>query len=309
MTDAKHSPAANAEFAKLVAITDPSVGWSSARGGLAWQPVLLKSVLHVGALAAFIPSTFSWGAAAMLPLLWWISGGLGVCLGYHRLLSHRSFKTSRLLERTLATFGALCLQGGPLHWVGFHRMHHAEADGEHDPHSPKHGLAWSHVLWYLHRRVGGRNPLTFTRDLTQDPYLCWLDRWWLVPQIVLTGILFGVGFWATGTGMGALGYVIWGISVRTVFGWHATWFVNSAAHTWGYRNFRTDDESRNNWWVALLTFGEGWHNNHHAQQRSAAHGMRWWEIDPTWWTIRALERVGLVHSVVRPKLDRLDPHR
>ncbi|MGA0174409.1 MAG: acyl-CoA desaturase, partial [Phycisphaerales bacterium] len=208
-----------------------------------------------------------------------------------------------------ATLGALCWQGGPLHWVGTHRLHHAESDSELDPHSPQHGFTWSHILWCFHQRPDGRDPFEVTKDLARDPYLVWLDRWFLLPQVGLAAVLYGIGYWATGTGMGALGYVIWGVCVRTIFCYHATWFVNSAAHTWGYRNFRTTDGSRNTWWVALLSFGEGWHNNHHAQQRSAAHGMRWWEVDPTWWTIRALERMGLVHSVVRPKLDKLDPHR
>ena len=283
--------------------------WTFVRGGVQWPTAFGILLLHLGALAAFIPSTFSWGAAATLPLLWWITGGLGICLGYHRLLTHRSFKTSKFLEHVFATLGALCWQGGPLHWVGTHRLHHAESDGDLDPHSPQHGFTWSHILWCFHRRPDGRDPFAVTKDLARDPYLVWLDRWFLLPQVALAAVLYGIGFWATGTGMGALGYVIWGVCVRTIFCFHATWFVNSAAHTWGYRNFRTTDGSRNTWWVAMLSFGEGWHNNHHAQQRSAAHGMRWWELDPTWWTIRVLERLGLVHSVVRPKLDRLDLHR
>ena len=309
MTDSNRSPSAAADFARLVADPDPLAGLTVVGGRVSWRAVMTILVIHVGALAALIPSTFSWGAVALVPLLWWITGGLGICLGYHRLLTHRSFRTSKFVEWTLATLGVLSMQSGPLHWVGIHRLHHAESDGEHDPHSPRHGFMWSHLTWGTRRRSDGRRIRAVTLDLARDPYLCWLDRSARVPQLAFAALLFGIGFGVTGTGMGALGYVIWGVCVRTVFVWHMQGFVNSAGHTWGYRNFRTDDESRNNWWVALLTFGEGWHNNHHAQQRSAAHGMRWWEVDPTWWTILLLERLGLVHSVVRPKLDRLDPHR
>lgn len=279
------------------------------RGGVQWPTMLGIVLLHLGALTALLPGTFSWGAAATLPILWWVTGGLGICLGYHRLLTHRSFKTSLLFERILATLGALCWQGGPLHWVGTHRLHHAESDSELDPHSPQHGFTWAHILWCFHRRPEGRDPHDVVKDLDRDPYMRWLDRWFLLPQVGLGILLFGLGHLVTGTAAGAWGYVIWGVCIRTIFCYHATWFVNSAAHTWGYRNFRTNDGSRNTWWVALLSFGEGWHNNHHAQQRSAAHGMRWWELDPTWWAVLVLERLRLVHGVVRPKLDRLDPHR
>jgi len=278
-------------------------------GGVQWPTMLGIVAMHLGALAAFIPGTFSWGAVISVPILWWICGGLGICLGYHRLLTHRSFRCSRTMERGLALLGSLSWQGGPLHWVGTHRLHHAEADGELDPHSPQHGFTWSHILWCFYRRPEGRDPRSVVKDLERDPFMRWLDRWFWLPQVALAVVLWGIGWWMTGTQLGALGYVIWGICFRTAFVYHATWFVNSAAHTWGYRNFRTDDGSRNTWWVALFSFGEGWHNNHHAQQRSAAHGMRWWEIDPTWWTVRVLEKLRLVSHVVRPKLDRLDPHR
>jgi stearoyl-CoA desaturase (delta-9 desaturase) len=141
--------------------------------------------------------------------------------------------------------------------------------------------------------------------MQRDKIMMAIDRFFILPQLALAAALFGLGWWTLGSWTGGAGWVIWAVAVRTVFLYHATWFVNSAAHTWGYRNFETDDGSRNNWWVALISFGEGWHNNHHAQHRSAAHGMRRWEIDPTWWMILLMEKVGLARRVVRPKLENL----
>lgn len=254
------------------------------------QGALVFSVVvcHLGCLAA--PFTFSWSGVGILIALWWITGGLGICLGYHRQLTHQSYKTYRPIRYALVTLGCLANEGAPIVWTGTHRLHHHHADEHDDPHSPnKGGFAWGHLLWtFFYEHAGSRRA---ARDLERDWFIRTLDRWCLVPTILLSVALFLLGGWS---------WVVWGVFVRTVFVLHCTWFVNSAAHTWGYRTFETTDGSRNNWWVALLTFGEGWHNNHHAYHRSAAHGLKWWEFDPTYLTIRAMELVGLAWDVKKP---------
>jgi stearoyl-CoA desaturase (delta-9 desaturase) len=268
-----------------------------------WSTTIGISAMHILCILAFFPAFFSWSGVLLVPILWWVCGGWGICLGYHRLLTHRSFETPRVVEYALTILGSMSWQGGPIQWVGTHRIHHKESDGPEDPHSPEHGFTWSHILWCFFHRQGEQHPRSVTKDLQRDPVMVLIDKYHYVPQFVLAAVLFGLGFWWFGTWQGGMSWVVWGVAVRTVFSYHATWFVNSAAHTWGYRNFKTADGSKNNWWVALISFGEGWHNNHHAQQRSAAHGMRWWEIDMTYWTIRLMELVGLAKRVVRPKLD------
>jgi stearoyl-CoA desaturase (delta-9 desaturase) len=280
------------------------------RGGIEWRNldwtvVLAMGVLHVGALAVALPWFFTWSGLAILLGIIWISAGLGITLCFHRLLTHRSFKTPKWLEYTLTLFGCTAWQGSPATWVGVHRLHHKHADGDHDPHSPRHGFTWSHILWMLHRRIGGISGVDAARDLMRDRVMRWIHRLHWLPQIALAGALFGIG-WAVGGHWTALSWVVWGVALRTVIVFHATWFVNSAAHTWGYQNYkRTGEGSTNLWWVALLSFGEGWHNNHHAHPRSARHGLRRLELDPTWWTIRALERVGLAWYVHTPPADRM----
>jgi stearoyl-CoA desaturase (delta-9 desaturase) len=251
-----------------------------------WGNVVAIGALHVGALLA--PFFFSWSALAVAVVLWWISGGLGVCLGYHRLLTHRSFETPKIIEYALTIFGNLTWQGSPIRWVGTHRMHHRDSDTETDPHSPQHGFSWAHTFWCLMEDPLGRNPRELAGDMQRDKVHVILDRYFWVPQMILAVVLYALGGWP---------WVIWGICVRTVFTYHATWFVNSAAHTWGYRNFETRENSHNTWWVALLSFGEGWHNNHHAFARSARHGLRWWEIDLTYVTIRLMAMLRLAKNV------------
>lgn len=271
-----------------------------------WPNIACMVSMHGLAVLAIVPAFFHWSGLVVMAVSFWLVGGLGVCLGYHRLLTHKSFTTPRFVHRTLGVLGAMSFQGGPLQWIGTHRIHHSDSDGPADPHSPQHGFTWSHILWCFCTHPDGLDPMDYTKDLQRDPFFLWLDRWFWVPQALLAAALFGLGWLMLGTWQGGACWVIWGVAVRTVMLYHATWFVNSASHTWGYRNFETTDGSRNNWWVALLTFGEGWHNNHHAQQRSAAHGMRWWEIDTTWWAILLMEKVGLAKRVVRPKVDEMD---
>jgi stearoyl-CoA desaturase (delta-9 desaturase) len=278
----------------------------SKRLGLNWSTTTGIVFMHVFALLAVVPAFFHWSGLILVPVLYYLSGGLGICLGYHRMLTHRSFQTFKPIEYLITVLGTLSWQGGPIRWVGTHRIHHAESDGPDDPHTPKHGFTWSHIFWCFFKWPDGRDPMEVTRDLQRDKFMLLIDRYFYVPQFILAGVLFGLGWWILGTWQGGVCWMVWGVAVRTVLTYHTTWFVNSASHTWGYRNFRTDDGSRNNWWVALMSFGEGWHNNHHAQQRSAAHGMRWWEIDTTYWVILLMEKVGLAKRVVRPKLDEMD---
>lgn len=281
-----------------------------ARGGLHlgrlnWRVVSALVGIHAVALLAVFPALFSWSGLGMLVLFAWVSGGLGVTLCYHRLLTHRSFKTPKWLEYTLAICASLAWQGGPSEWVGMHRLHHKHSDEDHDPHSPKHGFTWAHMLWMLHGELEGLTARDAAKDLERDPIMRRIDRLFWLPQFFLAGGLLGIGWWIGGPMLG-LSWVVWGVAVRTIVVFHATWFVNSATHTWGYRNYdNTGDESTNLWWVALLSFGEGWHNNHHAHPRSAAHGLRWFELDPTYWTIRVLGWLGLARDIKLPEPDKM----
>jgi stearoyl-CoA desaturase (delta-9 desaturase) len=245
------------------------------------------------------PFTFSWSGLAIVAGLY-LATGFGVTLGYHRLLTHRSFQTPRLVEYVLATLGCLANQGGPLQWVAVHRVHHQHSDAEGDPHSPRDGLWWAHLLWWMPHVPALGDPARYGRyvpDLAGDPVHRFLQRYHVLLPLALAGLLFGLGqLWA---GVG-LSWLVWGMFVRTALLYHATWLVNSAAHVWGYRSYPTRDRSTNLWWVALVTLGEGWHNNHHAFPRSARHGLRWWEFDPTYYLIRLLSLVGLARRVHVP---------
>lgn len=272
---------------------------------LDWTVISALAVLHVLAVAVFVPWLFSWSGMALFFLLFWVSGGLGITLGFHRLLTHRSFRTPKWFEYLLSICGCLAWQGGPAHWVGVHRLHHKHADTDHDPHSPMHGFTWSHILWMLNRRIDGINGIDAAKDLMRDRGMRWINRLYWLPQVLLAAGLFGIG-WAIGDIALGMSWVVWGVALRTVVVFHSTWFVNSAAHTWGYQNYpNTGEHSTNLWWVALLSFGEGWHNNHHAHPRSAAHGLRRFEIDPTWWTIKALSWVGLAYDIHMPPPEKL----
>ncbi|MEO0964425.1 MAG: fatty acid desaturase [Planctomycetota bacterium] len=249
--------------------------------------------IHVVALLAVLPVFFSWSGLALFVGLGWLTIGLGIGLCYHRLLTHRSFKTPKWLEYALTVIACLNWQGGPLSWIGTHRLHHKHSDHDHDPHSPQHGFTWSHITWALHRRIDGIDGKSAAKDLARDPIMKKLDDWHGLPNVLLAIVLFAIGTLIGGWWLGA-SWVVWGVALRTVVVFHATWFVNSASHTWGYQNYEdTGDHSTNLGWVALLTLGEGWHNNHHAHPRSAAHGLRWWEVDLTYWTIKAMSWVGL----------------
>ena len=252
-------------------------------------------LFHLGAIGALF--VFSWRNFLTAVFLYWVATGLGISLGYHRLHTHRSYRAPRLLEYFFAICGSLTLEGGPITWVATHRIHHQKSDHEGDPHSPRDGMWWSHVGWILFGESLDR--LTgivckYAPDLGKDRFYVWLNKYFWFPLVVLAAALLAIGGWQL---------FLWGICVRVVFGLHATWLVNSATHMWGGRRFSTRDDSRNNWWVALLTFGEGWHNNHHAHPTSARHGLAWYEFDPSWITLTILRKLGIAKAVQCAKLD------
>ena len=285
------------------------------RGRLYWPYLGVFLAFHLLLPLAFVPQLFSWTGLLLVPIGNFVFGSMGVNVGYHRLLTHRSFKCPTWLERTFVILGVCSLESGPGHWVAVHRKHHQHSDEEPDPHSPLVGFLWGHVGWLV-----VKSPATsglffhdkYARDVFADPFYAGLHRnlmWFWVwvahaslffPGGVLIGLSMGWSWPESAWFGGSL--LVWGVLVRTVYVWHITWAVNSLSHLWGYRNYDTGEHSRNNWFVALLTNGEGWHNNHHAAPRAAAHGHRWWELDLTYLTLVLLRRLGLVWDIVEPKV-------
>ncbi|MGF1523278.1 MAG: acyl-CoA desaturase [Leptolyngbyaceae cyanobacterium] len=258
-----------------------------------WSHAIALGLLH--GLALLSPWCFSWDALGVALLLHWFCGSIGICLGYHRLLTHRSLRLPQWLEYVVVTVGALALQGGPIFWVGTHRMHHAfTEDNQRDPYSANRGFWWSHMLWLIYpqgQTFDTEAHRQFAPRLAHNPYYQWLNRYFVLLQVPLALLLFAWGGWS---------YVLYGVVVRVVLLWHCTWLINSATHMRGYRTFVTEDGSRNLWWAGLLTYGEGWHNNHHAEPNIAPAGRQWWEVDPTWWAILGLEHLGLAFEIKRP---------
>jgi stearoyl-CoA desaturase (delta-9 desaturase) len=255
---------------------------------LDWTVIIYMAVIHLAALLAFLPANFSWGAVGVAFTLYWITGGVGVTLGFHRLVSHRSFQTPKWLEYFLILCGTLACQGGPIEWIGLHRIHHKYSDTTPDPHNSNRGFWWSHMGWMLYKIPANNDIPRYTQDIEDDPFYKFCQNNLIAIQVALGLVLYAFGGWP---------YVIWGIFVRLVVVFHCTWFVNSATHKFGYQRYESNDNSRNCWWVALLTFGEGWHNNHHAYQYSARHGLTWWEIDTTWMAICLLQWLGLATEI------------
>lgn len=256
-----------------------------------WRPSREKvvgiTVAHLTLL--FVPATFTWPALGVFAFLYWLTLGVGLTLGYHRLLSHRSLEVPKWLEYAIVTCGALANQGGPIEWIGTHRLHHQYSDKDGDPHNASEGFWWSHILWLFGRVPSEAALRRRTRDLNGDPYYEFLHRGgFTLLTLGLAVALYAVGGWP---------YVVYGVFLRIVVVFHTTWFVNSVTHKFGYRNYATRDSSTNCWWVAILTFGEGWHNNHHAVPNSARHGLRAHELDVTWLTIALLRWLGLASRV------------
>jgi stearoyl-CoA desaturase (delta-9 desaturase) len=209
-------------------------------------------------------------------------------MDYHRLHTHRSYQVPLGLEYFFAVCGALTLEGGPIFWVATHRIHHQKSDQPGDPHSPRDGGWWAHMGWLLVEASNTPLMSKYAPDLVKDRFYVWLNDYHWIPMVLLGGVLFAAG---------GLRFVLWGIFLRVVIGLHVTWLVNSGTHMWGSRRFATPDDSRNNWLIALITSGEGWHNNHHAHPTSARHGLAWYELDVSWIQIKALKFLGIARCV------------
>jgi sn-1 stearoyl-lipid 9-desaturase len=264
-----------------------------------WVTAFFMAVFHVGAVAALF--FFRWKLLLLLIVINWVSGSLGIGMGYHRLLTHRGYKTPKWVEYFLTLCGTLALEGGPIFWVATHRIHHQLTDVPGDPHSPIDGKWWSHMGWILSGRSMHHDTTTlahYVPDLAKDRFHVWITKYHYIPLTVLGLILLAVGGWK---------WVLWGIFLRVVVGLHSTWAVNSATHMWGSRRFATKDLSTNNWLVAMFTFGEGWHNNHHAHPTSARHGLRWYEVDLNWYGIWILKKLGLAKQIRVAKADQALP--
>lgn len=263
--------------------------------GLDWPVAGWMTLIHVGAIASFW--YLSWSGLVLLLAFHFITACLGITLGFHRLLTHGSFETPSILKYFFSLCGMLSAEGSPLMWVSNHRKHHALSDREGDPHSPNDGFWWSHILWFHPRRTNEERIAQFERwapDLYKDPVQRFFHKIFPIVSPISAILFYVAGEMAGGYG---LSWLLMGVCLRTAICYHCTWFVNSATHVWGYRNYKTTDRSRNLWWVALLTYGEGWHNNHHAHQRSAPHGHRWYEFDVTYGVIQVLRTFGLAWNV------------
>lgn len=261
-----------------------------------FQYPMLVALVIVHGMALLAPFTFTWQGLAVFAVMVLATGCLGITLCYHRLLSHRSFKTHKVVKYFLMLCGTLSFQGEPTWWAAMHRLHHRESDQEMDPHSPTVSFAWAHMLWllYVDPRLTDKQAIVnqYMPDLVNDPWAKFLEKFFLPINLAFLAGLYAVGQWLGGPKL-ALSLLIWGGFFRIVWVWHITWFVNSVTHMFGYTNYKTRDDSRNLWWVALLAFGEGWHNNHHANPSAAPAGHKWWEFDLTYCILKLMQWTGL----------------
>ena len=260
-----------------------------------WHTIIGVTIFHAMAVAAFF--TFSWQNLAVAVVFWWLANSVGVGIGYHRLLTHRGFKTPKWVEYILTFCGTLALQSGAINWVTTHRKHHAFTETDQDPHSPAKGLYHAHMGWIFQGEGQSQSEtsmMRYTPDMMRDPVQRFMNKYYW-----MSSILLGIGLYA----FGGFSMIFWAIGLRVVFGWQTTWLVNSVTHTWGTRRFESRDTSTNNGLVAALTFGEGWHNNHHTYPRSAKHGLTWKEIDLNWMQIWTLEKLGLATDVYAYRLE------
>jgi stearoyl-CoA desaturase (delta-9 desaturase) len=274
--------------------------WSNLAG------VLLPFLGFVAAVVLLWNTLVDWSDLAVM-LVMYVITGYGVTLGFHRLLTHRSFQTHKALEYGFAALGSMAVQGPVMTWVADHRKHHAHTDREGDPHSPHNhggglkgalaGLWYAHMGW-LFDRAGEADPARYAKDLHEDRGMRAIHATFWAWVLFGLALPFGLGYLLDGTLAGALTAALWGGPVRIFALHHVTWSINSVCHFFGTRRFAVEDRSTNVFWLAPFSFGESWHHNHHAFPRSAVHGLRWWEVDPTAWAIRALKRLRLAWNVV-----------
>jgi stearoyl-CoA desaturase (delta-9 desaturase) len=287
------------------------------------QIVTLVAVV-VPPLALISAMGFLWGVGfhlrdLILLLAMYVVCAFGTTIGFHRFFTHRGFETSVPVKAVLAVLGCMTMQGPLTQWVTDHRKHHALSDKPGDPHSPHVGNgdgAWGAVKGFVHAHVGwlfnnlgmeqGR---IYGKDLYEDHIVVWVDRLYMVWVVLTLGIPFAIGYAVGGTALAGFEGLVWGGLLRIFLYQHATFSVNSICHMFGRKDYRSRDEARNNWLVALLVFGEGWHNNHHAFPASARHGLQRWQVDLSWWVIRGLEKVGLVWNVKVPDADQMGRRR
>lgn len=259
-----------------------------------WATGLTLLAIHLGALLAFWKGFFHWSAIAVAAAIACTTLCFGIALCYHRVLTHRSIRLRKPFEYVSAIFGTLAFQGDPISWVATHRLHHKYSDRPGDPHGMNNGFLWAHMTWLFQPNPAiphGDHEQRFAQDLWASRFYRALKYLHVPLQIALAVMLFFVGGWS---------WVVWGVCVRLVFTYHATWLVNSAGHMFGYQTYRSNDRSTNCWWVALLSFGEGWHNNHHAFPSSARMGLRWFEIDVTWWLVQLLALLRVADDIKVP---------
>jgi stearoyl-CoA desaturase (delta-9 desaturase) len=286
---------------------DLRMGREHQEGRVNWITAIAMGAFHVLAIGAFF--FWSWRNIAAFCVMYFLAINVGIGMTYHRLLTHRGYRVPRWLEICLTVCGTLALEGGPIFWVATHRVHHQHSDHEGDPHTPQDGTFWAHVGWIITGRALHSETALLGRyapDLTRDPAQRWLSKYHWLPLTIAGFIQMGIGYYFAGW-KGAVGMVLWGTFLRVVVGLHATWLVNSATHLVGDRRFETKDDSRNSWWVALLTGGEGWHNNHHAHPVSARHGLVWYEFDINYYGIWVMEKLGLAKKVQIAKWDPSNP--
>lgn len=275
-----------------------------------WPRVIPYILLHLTCLFVFVVGV-SWIAIVVFAVSYFIRM-FAITAFYHRYFSHKSFKTSRFMQMVFGFLGATATQRGPLWWAAHHRHHHMHADTEEDAHSPKHGFVRSHTLWFLTKKNFPTKEER-VKDLARYKELKWLDRYDVIPPIIYAFVILLLGTYIEHVHpqLGATKWqvLIWGFFISTVVLSHVTFLINSLAHRWGYRSFDTDDDSRNNPLLAILTLGEGWHNNHHKFPASVRQGLRWWEIDISYYLLLLMERVGLIWDLKKPEVTKVQEQR
>ena len=289
---------------------DLRMGREYQEGRVNWITTIVMGIFHVAAVGALF--CFSWKNLAAFAITYFFAINVGIGVAYHRLLTHRGFRTPKWVEYFVTACGTMALEGGPIFWVATHRVHHQNSDQEGDPHTPVDGTFWAHAGWILSGRAMHSETALLGRyapDLTRDKGHVWLSKFHWLPLVLsgLAQLAIGAALAPGHRIYGAISMLLWGTFLRVVLGLHATWFVNSATHMFGKRRFETRDDSRNNWWVALITGGEGWHNNHHAHPVSARHGLVWYEFDINYYCIWVLSKLGLAKKVQIAKFDHHNP--